>query len=231
MIRLEHAGESGIIIYFGDAISESSAARVKAACSQIRLRFTDYILDLIPSYTSLLVLYDADKIDYLSIMSRLRLLLDEEALNLPAENDSRLIQLPVYYGAEVALDLDFVSHHTGLSQAQVIALHSQQEYRVYAIGFAPGFAYLGLTDDRLRVSRKQTPRLKVPRGSVALADNQTAIYPSVSPGGWQVIGRTPNPLVDWDADPITPFDVGDRVQFRAIERDEFIELGGSLDEL
>lgn len=231
MLRLEQAGEAGVILYLGEDISPRSAARVKQASTVIKHELSGYIVDLIPSYTSLLVLYDADLIDQLSISSRLRRMLQALPEDVPVDTDFRLIELPVYYGPEVALDLGSVSQLTGLTPDQVIDMHSQQEYKVYAIGFAPGFAYLGLTDERLRVSRKQTPRLKVPKGSVALADNQTAIYPSVSPGGWQVIGRTPDRLVDWNADPFTPFNVGDSVRFRAIGLEEFIERGGSIDEL
>ncbi|HBC33414.1 MAG TPA: allophanate hydrolase subunit 1, partial [Marinobacter adhaerens] len=148
------------------------------------------------------------------------------------EGDSaRIVELPVYYDREVGLDLEDVCEHAGLSRDEVVRIHSEQLYQVYAIGFAPGFAYLGSTDERIAIPRKSTPRLKVPTGSVGIAGTQTAIYPSCTPGGWQIIGRTPQKMVDWDSDSLALVQVGDQVRFRAISRDEFLELGGNLDEL
>ena len=103
-------------------------------------------------------------------------------------------------------------------------------YRVYAIGFSPGFAYLGITDQRIALPRKATPRQKIPTGSVGIAGSQTAIYPSATPGGWQIVGRTPQRMIDWDSDSLALVSVGDRVRFRSIDRQEYLDLGGSLDE-
>lgn len=140
-----------------------------------------------------------------------------------------LIRIPVYYGEEVALDSTEVEQLTGLAFEEICRLHQSQIYRVYAIGFAPGFAYLGSTAEELHVPRKISPRLTVPKGSVALADNQTAIYPASSPGGWQIIGRSPVEMIDWHREPPMLVKAGDRVEFYAISREEFISLGGDLD--
>ncbi|MDX2348894.1 MAG: carboxyltransferase domain-containing protein, partial [Porticoccus sp.] len=115
-----------------------------------------------------------------------------------------------------------------LSVDEVIALHQAQEYRVYAIGFAPGFAYLGQVDERIAAPRLATPRPQVPRGAVGIADRQTAIYPAVSPGGWNLIGLCPQPMFDPNNDPSMPVQVGDRVRFRGIDRQTFLDLGGEL---
>ena len=115
-----------------------------------------------------------------------------------------------------------------ISVDQVIEIHQQQEYRVYAIGFAPGFAYLGEVDERIAAPRLATPRMKVPRGAVAIADRQTAVYPAPSPGGWNLIGLCPTRMFDPEKQPSMPVQVGDRIQFKAIDREEFISLGGEL---
>jgi KipI family sensor histidine kinase inhibitor len=110
-------------------------------------------------------------------------------------------------------------------------MHTEQEYRVYAMGFAPGFAYLGELPEKLRLPRLDNPRTKIPAGSVAIAEAQTAVYPSESPGGWNIIGRTAETLYDPQADSISPMKVGDRVQFKAVSKDEFEQAGGSLESL
>ena len=188
------------------------------------------MIDLVPSYTSVLVCYDANRTDRFGIASRLRKALSEGEQEAPDESASSTIELPVYYGDEVGLDLDEVCDYSGLSRDEVVRIHSEQTYRVYAIGFSPGFAYLGITDQRIALPRKATPRQKIPTGSVGIAGSQTAIYPSATPGGWQIVGRTPQRMIDWDSDSLALVSVGDRVRFRSIDRQEYLDLGGSLDE-
>ena len=120
--------------------------------------------------------------------------------------------------------------NAGLTVEQVIAIHQSVEYRVYAIGFAPGFAYLGEVDERIASSRLATPRQKVPKGAVAIADRQTAVYPAISPGGWNLIGLCPTLMFDPSKEPSMPVKTGDRVVFEAISREEFIDLGGQLND-
>lgn len=229
-MRIEVAGESGVILYFAEEITPDAAAQVATVYRYLHQLADPRITDLIPSYTSILVLYDVLQFDALRCMNWL---MREVGKVPPPQGNSALseslLEVPVYYGEEVGIDLGEVSQQTGMSRDEIIAMHTAAHYSVYAIGFAPGFAYLGLTHDALRVSRKASPRLRVPKGSVALADNQTAIYPSVSPGGWQIIGRTPLSLVDWNASPIAPFAVGGRVKFVPIGRDEYLSLGGTFD--
>jgi KipI family sensor histidine kinase inhibitor len=228
-MHIEIAGESAVIVYFAQEISPLAASQVSAAVKRLEVARDGIITDLIPSYTSLLIAYDSSLVSSLDVIRYLRQQLSDLVPDEEDANDSSVVYVPVYYGAEVGVDLLEVSDQTGLDANSIITSHTKTEYRVYAIGFAPGFAYLGLTEPELKVSRRRTPRLKVPRGSVALADNQTAIYPSASPGGWQIIGRTPMTLVDWSNSPITPFQVGGRVRFRAIDRQEYLDLGGELD--
>ena len=139
-----------------------------------------------------------------------------------------LLTIPGYYGEEVGLDLVLIAERSGLSIAEVIECHCAKIYDVYAIGFSPGFAYLGEVDDAIACPRKVTPRKSLPKGSVGIADQQTAVYPKDSPGGWQIVGRTPVELVDFQAEKITPFTVGGRVKFEPIDREQFVTLGGQL---
>ena len=142
---------------------------------------------------------------------------------------SQTIEIPVYYDLEVGPDLSLIADNTRLSIAEVIELHSQRTYQVYAMGFSPGFAYLGNVDQRIATPRKATPRQKVYKGSIGIANEQTAVYPSDSPGGWQIIGRTPLSLFDYAAPELTQIKIADKVRFTPITRNEFIQLGGHLE--
>lgn len=228
---IEAVNETTCIVYVGDQINEATADRVAQAERRIRETMADVIRDLVPSFTSILVCYDPDRIDRLAVVSRLKQALANDSGAAQDEQCARTIELPVYYGPEVALDLDEVCAVSGLSSQDVIRLHSEQTYRVYAIGFSPGFAYLGSVDQRIAIPRKSTPRLRVPAGSVGIAGTQTAIYPSATPGGWQIIGQTPSKMIDWDSDSLALVQVGDRVKFRAIDREAFLARGGRFDEL
>lgn len=229
MIRIQPVCESSWQIVFGTEISEPIADQVQAFNHLLRERHSTCVVDTIPSYNTLLVVFDFHQIDRFSA----RELLHRIATNLTTDEDqpalSRLIEVPVLYSPKVGPDLSAVAEHCGLSIDEVIQRHSETLYRAYAIGFSLGFAFLGTTPKELRVPRKRTPRLKIPPGSVALADNQTAVYPSSTPGGWQLIGRTPVTLIDWQSEGLTKIQVGDRVKFRALTEAEFLQQGGTLD--
>lgn len=231
MIRMQPVNESTWIIYLGDEISDSVAARVAQLTHSIRATLGPGLIDIIPSYTSVLVSFDLQQADRFAIESRLNAAVRQMQSPAAQVSDADEIVLPVYYGPEAALDMAHIARECQLSTDEVIRLHSEQRYRVYAIGFSPGFAYLGNTPEALRVARKATPRLKVPAGSLGIADNQTAIYPTQTPGGWQIIGRTPLDMIDWSRDTLTRVKVGDWVRFEPIDRDRFLEMGGRLDEL
>ena len=140
--------------------------------------------------------------------------------------EGKLVHLPVYYSEESGPDLAMLAKRANLSIEDTIALHQSMAYQVYAIGFAPGFAYLGEVDSRLAAPRIATPRLKVPKGAVAIADRQTAVYPSQSPGGWNLIGLCPTPMFNPAEEPPMPVNVGDEIKFEAISREEFLQQGG-----
>jgi len=225
-VELHFAGENALILYLGEETSPAVSARVQAACRAIEASLGDDLIDLVPSYASVLVIYDALRTDHLSVRHRLL----EACAELPGitAEAGRLVVLPVYYAPEAGADLEALAERAGLTVEGVIELHSATEYRVYAIGFAPGFAYLGQVDARIAAPRLNTPRARVPRGAVAIADRQTAVYPAVSPGGWNLIGRCPTRMFDPAATPTMPVSVGDRVRFEPVSRERFLSLGGDL---
>jgi KipI family sensor histidine kinase inhibitor len=225
-VELHSAGENALILYLGEETSPALSARVQAACTAVEAALGDDLIDLVPSYASLLIIYDALRCDHLSV--RHRVLAACDVLPEATAASGRLVTLPVYYAPEAGADLEALAERAGLAVDDVIALHSNTEYRVYAIGFAPGFAYLGQVDARIAAPRLDTPRLRVPRGAVAIADRQTAVYPAVSPGGWNLIGRCPTRMFDPAATPTMPVSVGDRVRFEPISRERFLSMGGEL---
>lgn len=225
-MNIHVAGENALIVYFGETTHPDISARVQHMTQQLPALLGATLLDLVPSYASLLVLFDPLRTDHLSVRKAIHSAADVQTNAI--ESASRLIELPVYYSDESGPDLASLAERAQLSRDDVIELHQNAEYRVYAIGFAPGFAYLGNVDQRIAAPRLSTPRQKVPKGAVAIADQQTAVYPAVSPGGWNLIGLCPTPMFNPHAEPTMPVAVGDRVRFNAIGRDEFIALGGDL---
>lgn len=225
-MRIEIAGQNAFIVYFAEQASVAVSTRIQAAVASIHASMPDCIIDLVPSYASLLVIFDLDRCDHFAVKQKLRHALSN--LDSVAAGGGKLITLPVYYSVESGPDLEVIAARGKISVDDVIAIHQQQEYRVYAIGFAPGFAFLGEVDERIAAPRLTTPRQKVPRGAVAIADRQTAVYPAVSPGGWNLIGLCPTRMFDVDKTPSMPVMVGDSIRFTAISRAEFIAQGGEL---
>ena len=225
-MRIEIAGQNAFIVYFAEQTSAAVSAQIQAAVSRIQASMSGDIVDLVPSYASLLVIFDLDHSDHFAVRQKLRAALTD--LDSVDAATGELVTLPVYYSIESGPDLEIIAERANLSVDNVIEIHQQQEYRVYAIGFAPGFAYLGEVDERIAAPRLATPRQKVPRGAVAIADRQTAVYPAVSPGGWNLIGLCPTRMFDPAAEPSMPVKTGDRIRFSAISRDEFLAQGGEL---
>ncbi len=225
-MQIHAAGENALIVYLGEKTSPEVSARVQALALELGESLGSDLIDLVPSYASLLVVYDAMATDHLSVAHRIHSA--SNAIENTNETGGDEIVLPVYYHPEAGEDLERLADSAGISVDEVIELHSGSEYRVYAIGFAPGFAYLGEVDTRIAAPRLSTPRQKVPRGAVAIADRQTAVYPAPSPGGWNLIGRCPVRMFDPDREPIMPVAVGDRVRFEPVDRARYLELGGEL---
>jgi len=225
-MKIEIAGQNAFIVYFGDQASATVSAQIQAAVNNIYNSMADCLVDLVPSYASLLVIFDLDRSEPFAIRRILRAALSD--LDTVDASAGELVTLPVYYSLESGPDLEVIAERGNISIEEVIDIHQQQEYRVYAIGFAPGFAYLGEVDERIAAPRLATPRQKVPRGAVAIADRQTAVYPAVSPGGWNLIGLCPTRMFDPARNPSMPVKAGDRIRFDAITREQFLAQGGEL---
>lgn len=226
-VTLRVVGEDALMLYLGDTANAQTLSRVQAAVAAIEMALGNELVDLVPSYASVLILYDPLRSDRHDISHRVRNTV--ETLQAQPAQTGRTVILPVYYAAEAGPDLESLATRAGLSTDEIITLHSAARYRVYAIGFAPGFAYLGTVDERIAAPRLATPRAKVPRGSVAIADRQTAVYPADSPGGWNLIGRCPLPMFTPEAQPSMPMMVGDSVRFEPITRARYLALGGALE--
>jgi len=225
-VDIHIAAENALILYLGKDISPATLAKVQRAVALIEAQNDLPVIDLIPSYSSLVVVYDPARTGYRKLRGKLLTLLESDAKG--RKKRAQTIVLPVYYSPESGADLTALAASKHLGIEDIIALHSEREYLVYAIGFAPGFAYLGEVDPVLATPRLTTPRLSVPKGSVAIAGSQTAVYPSRSPGGWNLIGLCPVAMFDREATPPMPVTVGDTVVFQPISKNEFLRLGGSL---
>lgn len=213
------------MVRFADQISLHTPPLIQQVCQQLEQQLGDRLIDLIPSYTTLLVIYDSLKIDSNQCQQKVETAI-KAAQNLPGLGDFQTHILPVCYS--LGLDLANLAESKQLSSRQIIDLHCQPTYLVCAIGFSPAFAYLGEVLPQLATPRHAEPRLKIPAGSVGIADTQTAVYPIESPAGWQIIGRTPLDLSLKHPQNLTRFKVGDRVQFEPISLDQFKQLEGRL---
>jgi KipI family sensor histidine kinase inhibitor len=177
------------------------------------------IIDFIPSYNELMICFDPLVADYNCLLEKLRGTENYySTIKLP---EASVINIPVLYGGDCGPDIDEVARLNNLSPEEVILIHSSVTYLVYMLGFTPGFCYLGGLDDRISAPRKKNPGLNIPAGSVGIAGNQTGIYPIDSPGGWQIIGRTPVKLFDPERKPEFLFSAGDYVRFFPVGRDQF----------
>lgn len=225
-MEIKTASVDSVIIYFSDTISKDVSLLVKSAYKKLKEKEDLGFIEFIPSYTSLFLRYDIFKFDFETIKAFIKEeLKDLEPLN---EDSSKLIEIDVYYGEDVGLDLHRVASCAQISVDEVISLHSSKIYDVYAIGFLPGFAYLASIDNKLIVPRLDSPRKITPKGSVSIADNQTAIYPQNSPGGWNVLGRTAYELINKDLEELSPVSIDSRIKFNPISKEEFLDQGGVL---
>jgi len=246
-MNIEVASENAFIIYFGESTTPAISTQVQQASKLLSAKLGDLVIDQVTSYASLLLIFDALRVDQYTVKSLIIEALEQSEsadansakvsdnnqssdLKITPSTATKLIELPVYYSQESGPELSLISEQSGLSIEEVIEVHQSLSYRVYAIGFAPGFAFLGQVDERIATPRLSTPRLSVPRGAVGIADRQTAIYPDVSPGGWNLIGLCPTRMFNPNSTPHMPVSVGDEVRFKRISKAEFEALGGVIEE-
>ena len=223
--RFEPASDQSLLIYFGEKITLKANEQVRKLFCLLEAEPVAGIRNLHPAYCSLLVKFDALKWRHEKLEKELRKYLGRlDRVKLPEPRD---VGIPVCYGGEFGHDLDDVAALHKITPEEVIRLHSSGTYRVYFLGFAPGFAYLGELPEELVTPRLATPRKKVPVGSVGIAGNQTGVYPFETPGGWRLLGRTPLAMFRTDRDGLSLVSIGHRVRFVAISRERFAELSHS----
>ena len=213
-------GDCALSIQIGNEISEAVNREVVAVLSCVQRENIPGVLELVPSYTCICIHYDHAVIDYDGLMARLRKL--EVQTEQFAEGSSRVVEIPVCYGGEYGPDLAYVAEYHHISEEEVIRRHSSGDYLVYMLGFLPGFAYMGGMDESIATPRLTSPRAKIPAGSVGIAGSQTGVYPLASPGGWQLIGRTPVKMFRMEGETaVFTLQAGDRVRFVPISQEEY----------
>ena len=222
LFRIVPAGDSALCVEFEERIDPDVNARAIALAERLRGAAIPGVRDIVPTYRSVSVAFDPLRTDYDALIARVER--DGAAPAPDAMPGRKTIRVPVCYGGDFGPDLTAVAAFGGISESEVVALHTSRVYRVFMLGFVPGFAYLGIVDARIAAPRHSTPRTRVPAGSVGIAGVQTGIYPAETPGGWQLLGRTP--VKPFDPGRKEPFlmRAGDAVQFYPIDRHEYERL-------
>jgi KipI family sensor histidine kinase inhibitor len=216
--RLVPAGDSAIVIELGSEIDPNVNDQIYSLVKTVEMAGLEAVRELVPTYRSLLVSYDPLVSRFVEMNERLAELVDRSKDRPDKEAEqARIVELPVVYGGDDGPDLDSLAEHTNLSVQEVIDIHSGIDYRVYMIGFAPGFPYLGGLDQRIAMPRLKTPRVSVPAGSVGIAESQTGVYTNSSPGGWQLIGRTLAKLFDVSSKSPSLITPGSKVRFVSVK--------------
>ena len=217
-------GDCAVTLQIGNEISEQVNREVVNALAAIRRADISGVCELVPTYTSICIHYDPEVLSCEALRNALKLV-KVDPIEEKSDQEERIVEIPVCYGGEYGPDLEFVAEHNGLTAEEVVRRHSNGQYLVYMLGFLPGFAYMGGMDKTIACPRLISPRTKIPAGSVGIAGAQTGIYPLSSPGGWQLIGRTPLKMFAIDGEQTTfALSAGDRVRFVPITEEVFREM-------
>ncbi len=218
--RILLAGDLALVVEFGNEISPACSEKVRRLNQSLRQKSIPGIVETVPTYRSLLIHYDPMRLSYRKLCRYIK-----ASVSTAAGADGgrkKRIEIPVCYGGQYGEDLQAVAQHVGLSEEEVIRLHSSGDYLIYMMGFLPGFPYLGGMDPRLKTPRLSDPRTSIPAGSVGIGGEQTGIYPIASPGGWRLIGRTPLKLYDSKSEKPTLYQAGDYIRFHPIDEQEYL---------
>lgn len=231
MVRLVPSGDTALVVEFGDTVDRELNARVLALARRLGAAQIPGVVEQVPTFRSLMVHYDPVRLLFKDLCGEVeRLLAGLE----PEARAGRVFTLPVCYGGDLGPDLENVARVKGMTPEEVVRRHAAVTYNVYCIGFMPGLAYMGDSDARLELPRLETPRVRVPMGSVSIAMRQTVIYPLESPGGWHLLGRTPVRLFDLRRENAALLEPGDQVRFEPVPRARYDALeamaaAGTLD--
>lgn len=213
------AGDRALTVEYGNEISEEISSKVRALMVALELNKIEGMIEIVPTYRSLMLHYDPLTIKYDDLVRKLKLL--EGKLNDISLPEPEVIEIPTLYGGEYGPDIESVAQHNGITVEEVIKIHSSKEYLIYMLGFTPGFPYLGGMNEKIATPRLKVPRTKISRGSVGIAANQTGIYPIDSPGGWQLIGKTPLKLYEPNREVPILLKAGNYIKFIPISEDQY----------
>lgn len=221
------AGDRGLLVEYGDVIDPDINNKVRSMAIVMEQETLEGVLETIPTYRSLLIIYNPAITNPAKLKKEILNL--EERLSEIKIPPPSTVEIPVCYGGEFGPDIQFVAEHNSVTEDDVIRIHSGEEYQIYMIGFTPGFPFLGGLPEVLHTPRLETPRSFVPEGSVGIANNQTGIYPVASPGGWQLIGRTPIRLFAPERSNPFIYKAGDRIRFKPISEEDYTNLAGEVE--
>ncbi len=213
------AGDRGLLVEYGDGIAIQVNRKVRTMAIVMEQKLPDGVVEILPTYRSLLVVYDPGKTTLQNL--RVEILRLEEKMADIHIPPPKIVKIPVCYGGEFGPDIQFVAESHDLEIEEVVQMHSQPVYPIYMIGFTPGFPFLGGLPQNLQTPRLETPRTRVPEGSVGIANAQTGIYPVASPGGWQIIGRTPLKIFSPERENPFLYQAGDMIHFEPISEDAY----------
>lgn len=224
-------GDSALIVQLGEGIDTTIHEKVKSLSNLLTKHPFDGLIEFVPAYNNITVYYSPYEVRkanpngllaYQKVSSHMENLVQQ--ITIGSKLETRIVKIPVCYGGELGPDLEHVANYNHMSAEDVIRIHSESDCLVYMLGFAPGFPFMGGMDERIATPRKETPRLSIPVGSVGIAGKQTGIYPLVTPGGWQIIGRTPLDLFLPEMSPPTLLQAGDKIHFVPISQVEYNEM-------
>ncbi|ART78424.1 allophanate hydrolase [Sutcliffiella horikoshii] len=222
-IEFHPLGDTGIKVLFGSDISEGTNQEIRLFADQLKKLKLDGVIEWVPAYTTLTIFYQPDKIIYKDLCKKLEDIqkrLQKEDLS----SNSTVYEIPVLYGGELGPDLSEVASHNGCTDDEVISIHSAKPYLIYMMGFVPGFPYLGGMPKEIATPRRENPRAKIEAGSVGIAGEQTGVYPLETPGGWQIIGRTPVKLYDPDNGEPILLSAGSYIRFVPVDQKEYDKI-------
>lgn len=221
-MRIMPEGDRALVVDFGEHIDEAVNDAVNALAGKIRKHNIEGVEEMIPTFRSLLILFDPKRTSMKTLREGIEKL--DLASSAEEKKEKRILHIPCCYGGKYGEDLLDMEKVTGLSREEIVKIHSGTDYRVYMLGFLPGFAYLGGLDERIAAPRLKTPRLSIPAGSVAIGGNQTGVYPIASPGGWRIIGSTPIEFYNPNREEPILCRAGDYIRFVPIGVDEYDEI-------